>query len=60
MDASYDRCMYCRGECSARAVGTCDRYGKKKCAYKDGRGTSVDRKCDGRNGGSDNGNDCFD
>ena len=27
---------------------------------KDGRGTSVDRKCDGRNGGSDNGNDCFD
>ncbi len=33
---------------------------KKKCAYKDGRGTSVDRKCDGRNGGSDNGNDCFD
>ena len=21
---------------------------------------SVDRKCDGRNGGSDNGNDCFD
>lgn len=29
MDASYDRCMYCRGECCARAVGTCDRYGKR-------------------------------